>query len=132
MEYVNDCQNLISKYNLNSRIIFTDRVSKEQTLEFFAKSKALLFFSEKEGMPNVVLEAMANNCVPIVNEMDGVAKEIFDDSIGGFIIDNTKTKITIDMIEKLVGSQGPYLTIKKSSIDAIAKKYNEIYNELLN
>lgn len=63
--------------------------------------------------------------------MDGVTREIFDDSIGGFIIDNMKTKISINMIENLINIQGPYLSIKKSSIETIAKKYNEIYNDLL-
>lgn len=36
-------------------------------------------------MPNVVLEAMANNCVPITSEMDGV---IFEDKKQGFIWEN--------------------------------------------
>ncbi len=130
-DYVNNCLNLVSKHDLIDRIIFTDRVSKEQALEYVSKCKALLFFSEKEGMPNVVLEAMSNNCVPIVSEMDGVTREIFDDSVGGFIIDNIKTKVSIDMIEKLIDIQGPYLSIKKSSIETIARKYNEIYNDLL-
>lgn len=130
-EYVKECFNLIDKYDLNDRIIFTGRVGKDETLDYFSKCKALLFFSEKEGMPNVVLEAMANNCVPIVNEMDGVAKEIFDGPEGGFIIDNSKTKISIDRIEKLIKAQGPYLTIKKSSIEIISQKYNEIYNDLM-
>lgn len=130
-EYVNDCLNLVTKHDLIDRIIFTDRVSKERTLEYISKCKALLFFSEKEGMPNVVLEAMANNCVPIISKMDGVAKEIFDDSVGGFIVDDMKSKVSIDMIEKLIDIQGPYLSIKKSSIENIARKYNEIYSELL-
>lgn len=130
-DYVNECFNLVTRYDMNDRIIFAGRVSKEQTLEYFSKSKALLFFSEKEGMPNVVLEAMANNCVPIVNEMDGVAKEIFDDSVGGFIVDDSKPKISMDILEKLIEEEGPYLTIQKSSIENIAKRYNSIYDEIL-
>lgn len=130
-EYVNKCFNLIAKHGLNDRVIFTGMVTKDQTQEFFSKCKALLFFSEKEGMPNVVLEAMANNCVPIISKMEGVAKEIFDDSVGGFIVDDMKSKVSIDMIEKLIDIQGPYLSIKKSSIETIAKKYNEMYSELL-
>jgi glycosyltransferase involved in cell wall biosynthesis len=130
-EYINECFNLITKHNLNDRVIFTGGVSKDQTQAFFSKCKALLFFSEKEGMPNVVLEAMSNNCVPIVSEMDGVAKEIFDDSVGGFILENQKNKVSISMIEKLIELQGPYQTIQKSSIENIGKMYNKIYNDLL-
>lgn len=130
-EYINECFNLVANHELTDRIIFTGGVTKDQTREFFSKCKALLFFSEKEGMPNVVLEAMSNNCVPIVSEMDGVTREIFDDSVGGFIIDTIKTKVSIDMVEKLIDLEGPYLSIKKSSIEAIAREYNEIYSKLL-
>lgn len=129
-EYVRECFKLIDKYDMSDRIIFTGEIKKDQVHKFFSKCKALLFFSEKEGMPNVVLEAMANNCVPIVSEMDGVSKEIFDSSVGGYILDNTNHKISINMIDKLIEEQGPYLTIKKSSIENIAQTYKEIYNEL--
>lgn len=130
-EYVSNCLSLVVKHNLIERIIFTDRVSKDETLEYLSRCKGLLFFSDKEGMPNVVLEAMANNCVPIVSDMDGVTSEIFDNSIGGFILDDFKTKISIEKIENLIKSQSPYLTIQKSSIKNIAQKYNTLYSELL-
>jgi glycosyltransferase involved in cell wall biosynthesis len=112
---------MVKKHDLIDRIIFTGGVSKEQTQAFFSKCKSLLFFSEKEGMPNVVLEALANNCVPIVNSMDCVAKEIFDDSGGGFILEDSKRKISIEMIENLIEVEGPYSTIQKSSIENIGK-----------
>jgi glycosyltransferase involved in cell wall biosynthesis len=130
-EYVTECLNIVKQYDLIDRIIFTGGVSKEQTQAFFSKCKGLLFFSEKEGMPNVVLESLANNCVPIVNSMDGVAKEIFDDSVGGFILEDSKRKISIEMVENLIKSQGPYSTIQRSSIENIGKKYNQLYKELL-
>ena len=99
-EYVNKCFELIKNNALENRVIFTDRVSKEETQNIFKKSKALLFFSDKEGMPNVVLEAMANNCVPITSEMDGVIREIFEDKKQGFILDGDFEKINISLIDR--------------------------------
>jgi len=66
-------------------VIFTGKLSKDKTYDIYKKSVALLFFSKKEGMPNVLLEAMAHNCIPIVSDIYEVSKEIIGDN-GEFIL----------------------------------------------
>lgn len=130
-EYVNKCFELIKKNGLENRVLFTDRVSKEETQNIFKKCKALLFFSDKEGMPNVVLEAMANNCVPITSEMDGVIREIFEDKKQGFILDDSFNKIDISLINELIENRVSYLHVRdKFGIDVIGKKYLFYYQGL--
>jgi len=127
-EYVKRCFELIKKNGLENRVIFTDRISKEETQEIFKKSKALLFFSDKEGMPNVVLEAMANNCVPITSEMDGVIREIFEDKKQGFILDNDFEKIDIKHIDQMIENRNAFrLMENKFSIGIVAKDYRKFY-----
>lgn len=127
-EYVRKCFDLVHRCNLQDRIIFTGRVSKDKTQEIFAKSKALLFFSDKEGMPNVVLEAMANNCVPITSEMDGVMREVFEDKKQGFILDGDFKKVAISLINELIENKISYLHARdKFGIDAIAERYRKFY-----
>jgi len=129
-EYVAKCFELIKSNDVENRVVFTDRVSKKETQSIFKKSKALLFFSDKEGMPNVVLEAMANNCVPITSEMDGVIKEIFEDKKQGFILDDSFERIDIRLIDELIENKVPYLHIRaKFGIDVIAEKYRGIYGK---
>jgi glycosyltransferase involved in cell wall biosynthesis len=129
-EYVAKCFELIKNNNLEKRIIFTDLLSKEETQNIYKKSKALLFFSKKEGMPNVVLEAMANNCIPIVSELDGVMKEIFTNKVEGFIINNYET-VFIEQIENLLKNKMPYKLIqKKFSIEIIARRYKKLYEKI--
>lgn len=130
-EYVAKCFDLIKKYDLENRVVFTDRVSKEETQSIFKKSKALLFFSDKEGMPNVVLEAMANNCVPLTSEMDGVIREIFEDKKQGFILDGNFEKVDIGLINELIENRVSYLHVRdKFGIDVIAGKYLFYYQGL--
>ena len=127
-EYVNKCFELTKKNKLENKVIFTDRVSKEETQFIFKKCKALLFFSDKEGMPNVVLEAMANNCVPITSEMDGVIREIFEDKKQGFILDDKFEKIDIRLIDELIENSVPYLYIRdRFGINIVAERYKEVY-----
>jgi len=129
-EYVKRCFELIKQNSLENRVIFTDRVSKEETQSIFKKSKALLFFSDKEGMPNVVLEAMANNCVPITSEIDGVIREIFEDKKQGFILDSDFEKVDISLINKLIENSVSYLHVRnKFGIDVIAGKYRGMYDK---
>lgn len=127
-EYVNNCFELIKNNKLENRVIFTDRVSKEETQNIFKKSKALLFFSDKEGMPNVVLEAMANNCVPITSEMDGVIREIFEDKKQGFILDDSFEKIDNSFIDEFIENRVSYLNVRdRFGIDVIIRKYRGMY-----
>jgi glycosyltransferase involved in cell wall biosynthesis len=129
-EYVKRCFDLIKKNEVENKIIFTDKISKEETQDIFKKSKALLFFSEKEGMPNVVLEAMANNCIPITSEMDGVIREIFEDKKQGFILDESFKKVDISLINGFIEEKVSYLHIRdKFGIDVIAGRYREIYEK---
>jgi len=81
--YLDYCKNLS-----NERVIFHPKISSKQVSEVMMESKCLLFFSESEGMPNVVLEALAHNCVPIVSEMDGLSKEILPASLYWLISTN--------------------------------------------
>lgn len=130
-EYVDKCFELIKNNNLENRVIFTDKISKEETQNIFRKSKALLFFSDKEGMPNVVLEAMAYNCVPIISEIGGVARELFEHQKHGFILGDDYEKVQMSDIEYLIRNKLPYLLAKKKyDIKIIAKRYIQLYGEL--
>ena len=129
-EYVNSCFELIKNNNLENRVIFTDRVSKEETQNIFKKCKALLFFSDKEGLPNVVLEAMANNCVPITSEMHGVIREIFEDKKQGYIFDDKFEKIDISLIDEIIENKVTYLHVSdRFGIDVVSQKYRGIYDK---
>lgn len=133
-EYVAKCFELIKNNSLQNRVIFTGRLNKEKTQDVFKRSKALLFFSDKEGMPNVVLEAMANNCVPITSEMDGVIREIFEDEKQGFILDKDYKKIYMQQIDNLILEKTSYYFIKnKFDIELISNHYLKfIYSEVYN
>lgn len=128
-EYVKKCFDLIKSKKIQDKVVFTGLISKEETQEILNKSKALLFFSSKEGLPNVVLEAMSNNCVPLVSELDGVSAEIFNNEEHGFILkDNVFNPVDIKEIDKILKTRAPYKLIKeKFDINIIANVYRGVY-----
>jgi len=131
-EYYYMCQKYIMEYALNRQIIFVGKCSKDKLLPYYVKSKAFIFFSKKEGLPNVVLEAMSYNCVPIVSSMDGVAEEIIDVGYDGFILTGSfKEIINEDEINSIIKSGNCFNKIKnRFSINTICSNYKELYSGL--
>lgn len=125
---------LKSKYfELKEKIIFIDNLPHTELQEYFSKSKALLFFSEREGMPNVVLEALANNCFPILSSMNGLSKEILTKIDSGMILKNINDSIDIRDIENSIKSKLPYLlALEKYSFNIGFETYKTLYKSMRN
>lgn len=131
-EYSNACLEFVRSYKLEHCVVFTGNLKKEHVFDIFKNSKALLFFSEKEGMPNSVLEAMSYNCVPIVTPMDGVMNEIIEDGNSGFIVKNIDFSVPLELLNCTIESQSSFLDCReKFSIEKIAGKYARLYDSLI-
>lgn len=128
-EYYKLCKQLAS--NSAAKVVFTGKLSKPELNQIYARSICFLFFSEKEGMPNVLLEAMSYNCVPITGPISGVATEVIDNKVNGFIIQCTEDKILLEDIVALSMSNAPREKVVKSfDIKSIANKYSDIYENI--
>lgn len=129
--YAKKCYSYVMENGLSSKVIFHELLSQTNTFQYFINCKAIIHFSEKEGMPNVVLEAMAHNCVPIISEMDGVFQNFILSGKNGYVITNFSDNIDIQGIDKKIIEFSPYLSVKNNfEFPKIAKLYNDIY-ELL-
>lgn len=72
---------------LSCCISFTGKIPQSEVRNIYKTAKVLIFLSEKEGMPNVVLEAMAENCFPITSDIGGIAQDLYSHRSSGFNID---------------------------------------------
>lgn len=131
--YVERCYSLIASYNAEDKVIFTGNLNKLEVQGYYKISKALLFFSKKEGMPNVVLEAMANNCLPITTGIDGVVKEILGCDLNDKLtLKSTDHVIDIDVIDHIVFSEAVLIRAKTNFyIQKICLKYKELYERMM-
>lgn len=127
--YVNRC--IRKAEQTDAEIIFTGKISKEETQMIFRKCVALIFFSLREGLPNVLLEAMANNCVPITTSIEGVAYEVIDNELNGFVLSDLNTSIPINTIMKISDSCATVRQIEHNfHIKEVSGRYRDIYNQL--
>lgn len=130
--YVKECFRYVEQNSLSNKVIFTGQLSREETCSIYNKSKALLFFPLKEGMPNVVIEAMAHNCVPVVSEADGVMAEMFQNGKEG-IITEPGNSVSISTIDEISQSKAAYRKAAQSfNIEKTAGIYEYLYDDLTN
>jgi glycosyltransferase involved in cell wall biosynthesis len=131
-EYIKKCIDLVTDTGNQNNIKFLGFLSHEQVMQLFNNCLAMFLFSIREGMPNVVLEAMANNCVPIVTPMNGVAREIIDNCKDGFIIEDLNCKVDINLISNIWQSKSTVDKIKKYfSEEIVYEKYLQLYSDLI-
>lgn len=125
-EYLSKCIDYIERNKLKEKTTFTGLLPQAEVAKIAAKCKALLFFSNFEGMPNVVIEAMAQNCVPIISSMHGVGHELTQGGVG-FVLEDSNTPL-IDSINKLILDCKPYhRATNEYSLKTTAKLVAELY-----
>lgn len=130
-EYMSKCINYIEQNALQEKTTFTGLLTQAEVTEIAAKCKALLFFSNSEGMPNVVIEAMAQNCVPIISSMHGVGHELTQGSVG-YVLEDSNPPL-IDSIDNLILDCKPYhRASSKYSLETTAKLVAELYESVEN
>lgn len=114
------------------KVIFTGMLEPPEVACIHAESLACFCFSESEGMPNAVLEAMAHNCVPILGEIGGVAREIVPDAATGFILAAGESMPRIGEVQAISASMAPAQRVREAfSFEALAAKYDTLYRSLL-
>jgi teichuronic acid biosynthesis glycosyltransferase TuaC len=69
---------------LAARVRFTGPLSQQRLIDYYNAADALLLASSREGMPNVVLEAMACG-LPVIATAVGGVPEILDAEVGRVI-----------------------------------------------
>ncbi len=85
-----DRQTLLDKsmsLNVGHRIEFKGALPLTETYAEMARAHLLLLPSFFEGLPIVLLEAMACGCVPIVSRLVGVTDFVVDDCRNGFLVE---------------------------------------------
>lgn len=87
----------VTKKNLGSHITVNDFINSEQVIQQLYKHTVLILPSYSEGIPNVILEAMATK-TPIIATAVGGLKEILKDRINSIITEVGNPKDLSDKI----------------------------------
>lgn len=88
----NELEKLASSTTASNCIHFKGWLKGDEILKIYKSSNIMLLCSTSEGLPLVLLEAMANNVLVIVNNVGGIS-EIVTNELGFLIDDISKEKI---------------------------------------
>ncbi|GAA3535774.1 hypothetical protein GCM10022394_14250 [Zobellella aerophila] len=119
-DYVQACHQLA-----DDQVIFLGELQHEEALSYFSKAKFLIHLSRQEGMPNVVLEAMAYAVFPIISDMDGLANELISQNKSGINIDCVDgIKLPLLMFSN---NEGRKAVISNHSFEVVASQTMDVY-----
>ncbi|WP_318390409.1 glycosyltransferase family 4 protein [Enterobacter sp.] len=121
--YVDECINYRSE-----NIIFEGSLSHTAVKDFLCRAQFLIHLSRKEGMPNVVLEAMAYGLVPILGDMDGLAYELLSSESLGFVVGD---KVFNESYYNKMNVEGRHYVETNNGFPVIASKTIAIYEKLM-
>ncbi|ENN6197672.1 glycosyltransferase family 4 protein [Vibrio vulnificus] len=108
-------------------VIFLGELDSKSLSKYFEKASVLIHFSEYEGLPNVVLEAMSYQIFPVVSSMNGLAEEIIDEDTGFNVDGSVEFDYSQIKIPNLLGQKK---VIENNSFDIVARKTHTIYERL--
>ena len=129
----------IKKRNLGHLFIFVGLVKSEEVAQYISCMDILIHLSLHEGLPRVVVQALASSCPVVAYKLDGTP-EVVKYNKSGFIYPPEQTQKLIEGLKSLVGdeklrckmgSYGRKLVIKEFTWQKMVADLNNEYELLL-
>ena len=131
--YREELERITAEYNVGSYISFEGKKTKKELYSYYNNADLFILPSESEGMPNVVLEAMATG-LPIIMTPCGGSKELIQGN--GYVVKidvfaDTIIEICCDEVKRLeMGRQSAHLAKTKFSWHEKAEDYLNIFEDI--
>ncbi len=127
----------VAQNELTQKVIFRDYTGIIE--EYFQASDIFILPSKKEGMPNVLLEAMSCGLTCLTTKVSGTSGLVISNETGTFFdVDSegdfqNKTVWLKDNLHERhrIGKAARELILEKYSLDKISRKYADLYSDLL-
>ncbi|MBB1400966.1 glycosyltransferase family 4 protein [Pseudoalteromonas sp. SG45-1] len=127
MDYYSDCKEFIVKRGMNN-VEFLGVMNAIELSDYYSRALGMIFFSEKEGTPNVVLEALSYNCPVIYKSSDEVVSWVLDSELSDTLC---SWKAPTPRVLKSISESGKLrMQAEKFDIKIIAQKTQELYDSL--
>jgi len=118
--------------DFRNKIVFYNKLTGDELTNFYASCDIFVFPSYNEGLPMVILEAMASNCTVITSRGVGSIDEIIIDNQNGLLINPGDISGIENAILRLIDDQRLRYRLSKNAHVAVRQKYtiNKNVNEI--
>tara|TARA_Y100001970_G_C14217135_1_gene850331 strand:+ start:1034 stop:2134 length:1101 start_codon:yes stop_codon:yes gene_type:complete len=113
-------ESIVRSKNLENKLTFLGY--RKNMNEIFPCLDIFLLTSNREGMPNVVMEAMVCRVPVITTNIDG-SKELIDNEINGYLVEKNDVSMMVKIIEKIINNPQTKSTITKYAFEKISKNF---------
>ena len=136
-------QELVNNLGLNKKVIFPGAVNHKQVSNFMSKADVFLHHSvtstqgDKEGIPNVIMEAMATG-LPCISTLHAGIPELIRDGVNGFLVEEKDINGYVQKMITLLSSSANFASEARNTVesdfnlDLQNEKLIKIYYSLLN
>ncbi|MFW9873686.1 MAG: glycosyltransferase family 4 protein [Candidatus Thorarchaeota archaeon] len=138
-KYYNSMLNLASEKRIAEDVEFLGYKSSEEISRYYQIADIFILPSRKEGMPNVIIEAMSCG-LPIVGTKISGTEDLVQDKINGFLVETENIEMlsravirllkNTEKIEKM-GYESIRIVEKYHNIKKISEKYLSVFNQLI-
>ena len=125
---LNEVKAYIKDNGLEEKVICTGWISHDEIYEYLNKLKLLVLPSYTEGLPNIILEAMACG-TPVLSTPVGAVPDLIKDEETGFIMENNSPSCIAKNVIKVFKYEDVD-KISENAFDLIKKEYS--YKSTLN
>lgn len=137
-ELKNLVQNFIKQNNLNNKVKFAGWISHEILPDCLNKIQLIVLPSYTEGLPNIMLEAMACGALVLATPVGMIPKVITDGETGFIMEDNSPKCIAKNVIRALnspkiekIAKNGRQLVVDNFTFKKTAANWQRILEDLL-
>jgi len=128
--YWEKVKSLLKDYKINYD--YVGEISSNDINKLLRKTNYLITCSKKEGLPNIVLEALSNG-VPVIGSSIEPHKELIVDGYNGFLLNNSKKNFLLWKDKSFYNrlSSNAIKSISEFDIIKIKEKYKNLYSSLI-
>lgn len=133
--YKDTLEEIVREQNIGQYVSFEGYKNREQIVAYYQSADMFLLPSKKEGMPNVVLEAMACGLPIVMTPCEGSAELVHDN---GVVVPQEQFAQEIIRIcndrelMRRMGSESRKMAVERFSWDYIVSNYLELIDGVVN
>jgi len=115
----------IDKENLINNIRFVGKITDDEILaRYYQAADFLVFPSRREGLGNVMLEAMASGLPVIASHLHGITDKVIKDGENGFLIPIGDHEAIAGIMEFLIGHQEAGFEIGQNASKYVVRNHS--------
>lgn len=122
--YTHKLRRVLSHNGLAHRFDFRGCVSHSTVANVFRNSDVFIMMSDSEGLPQALLEAMAQGVVPVVSRIRGSTTCVVEQRRSGYLCDPSDTAEFVHAVAELANDPLLRSEMAARAADAIARRFS--------